>query len=235
MTLGMSDFIFAPPAPASLPVIGQDRRFPVGRIFCVGRNYAAHAAEMGSEVDREAPFYFLKSLHAVQQGGGTMPYPPGTSDLHHEIELVVAIGAPAFRVTPAQAGAAIWGYGAGLDLTRRDLQAKAKAMQRSWDLGKNFEGAAVLAPLTPARDFRPGGQRIHLAVNGVTRQDSAISDMVWSIPEIIADLSLYYHLAPGDLIMTGTPAGVGALLPGDRVTGGVEGLVPVDLTIGPAE
>ena len=156
MTLGMSDFIFAPPAPASLPVIGQDRRFPVGRIFCVGRNYAAHAAEMGSEVDREAPFYFLKSLHAVQQGGGTMPYPPGTSDLHHEIELVVAIGAPAFRVTPAQAGAAIWGYGAGLDLTRRDLQAKAKAMQRPCAVSPMRMGRRKLVLLSMVVVASPG-------------------------------------------------------------------------------
>ena len=231
----MVDYLLPLPPVMSLPVIGREGRFPVGRIFCVGRNYAAHAAEMGNEVDREAPFYFLKSPHAVQQSGTVLAYPPGTEDLHHEIELVVAIGAPAFRVTPAQAGAAIWGYGAGLDLTRRDLQAKAKAMQRSWDLGKNFEGAAVLAPLTPARDFRPGGQRIHLAVNGVTRQDSAISDMVWSIPEIIADLSQYYHLAPGDLILTGTPAGVGPVVTGDRLSGGIEGLAPVELRIGPAE
>ncbi|RCW88324.1 fumarylacetoacetate hydrolase family protein [Paracoccus lutimaris] len=231
----MAEYLFPAPRPASLPVIGQGLRFPVGRIFCVGRNYAAHAAEMGSEVDREAPFYFLKSSHAVRESGGILPYPPGTEDLHHEIEMVVAIGAPVFRATVNRAADAIWGYGAGLDLTRRDLQAKAKAMQRSWDLGKNFEGSAVLSALTPERDFHPANQRIHLEVNGATRQDSVISDMVWSIPEIIADLSHYYHLAAGDLIMTGTPAGVGALRPGDRVSGGITGLAPLELTIGPAE
>ncbi len=231
----MTRYLFPAPVPASLPVIGQPERFPVGRIFCVGRNYAAHAAEMGAEVDRGSPFYFLKSAHAVLESGSVLAYPPGTEDLHHEIEMVVAIGAPAFRVTADRAASAIWGYGAGLDLTRRDLQARAKAMQRSWDLGKNFEGSAVLSALTPAADFQPAGQRIHLDVNGTTRQDSVISDMVWSIPEIIADLSQYYHLAPGDLIMTGTPAGVGAVTSGDRLAGGIAGLAPVELTIGPAE
>lgn len=231
----MTRYLFPAPVPASLPVIGQPERFPVGRIFCVGRNYAAHAAEMGAEVDRGSPFYFLKSAHAVLESGSVLAYPPGTEDLHHEIEMVVAIGAPAFRVTADRAASAIWGYGAGLDLTRRDLQARAKAMQRSWDLGKNFEGSAVLSALTPAADFQPAGQRIHLDVNGTTRQDSVISDMVWSIPEIIADLSQYYHLAPGDLIMTGTPAGVGAVTSGDRLAGRIAGLAPVELTIGPAE
>lgn len=231
----MAEFLFPPPPPAALPVIGQQARFPVNRIFCVGRNYAAHAAEMGSEVDREAPFYFLKSAHAVRQSGATLPYPPGTRDLHHEIELVVALGAPAFRIGAGQAMAAVWGYGSGLDMTRRDLQAAAKDKRRPWDLGKNFEGAAVLSALTPARDFAPAAQRIHLQVNGTVRQEARISDMVWSIPELIADLSHYYHLAPGDLIMTGTPAGVGAVGAGDRLQGGVEGLAEVVLAIDPPE
>ncbi|UFM65753.1 fumarylacetoacetate hydrolase family protein [Paracoccus sp. MA] len=231
----MAEFLFPPPPPAALPVIGQQARFPVNRIFCVGRNYAAHAAEMGSEVDREAPFYFLKSAHAVRQSGATLAYPPGTRDLHHEIELVVALGAPAFRIGAGQAMAAVWGYGSGLDMTRRDLQAAAKDKRRPWDLGKNFEGAAVLSALTPARDFAPAAQRIHLQVNGTVRQEARISDMVWSIPELIADLSHYYHLAPGDLIMTGTPAGVGAVGAGDRLQGGVEGLAEVVLAIDPAE
>lgn len=235
MTLRMVEYLFPAPVPPSLPVTGRHQRFAVARIFCVGRNYAAHAAEMGAEVDREAPFYFLKSAHAVLESGAVLPYPPGTSDLHHEIEMVVAIGAPAFRIAADRAAQIVWGYGAGLDMTRRDLQAQAKARQRSWDLGKNFEGSAVLAALTPTQDFQPGGQRIHLDVNGATRQDSVISDMIWSIPEIIADLSQYYHLVPGDLIMTGTPAGVGAVLPGDRLAGGIAGLQPVELTIGPAQ
>lgn len=231
----MVGFLFPPPAVASLSVIGGVARFPVGRIFCVGRNYAEHAAEMGAEVDRAAPFYFLKSSHAVCESGATLPYPPGTGDLHHEIELVAAIGAPAFRIGADQATAAIWGYGSGLDMTRRDLQAAAKAKQRPWDVAKNFEGSAVLSALTPAQNFQPDAQCIHLKVNGVSRQDAVISDMVWPISELIADLSHYYHLAAGDLIMTGTPAGVGAVVAGDRLSGGVEGLAPVDLTIGPAE
>ncbi|KGJ02152.1 FAA hydrolase family protein [Paracoccus versutus] len=231
----MSEYLFPPPPPAALPVLGQDVRFPVNRIFCVGRNYAAHAAEMGAEVDREAPFYFLKSAHAVRQSGATLPYPPGTRDLHHEVELIVAIGAPAFRIAPAQAMAAVWGYGTGLDMTRRDLQGRAKDKRHPWDLAKNFEGAAVFSALTPARDFAPAAQRIRLEVNGTLRQDAPICDMVWSIPELVADLSQYYHLAPGDLIMTGTPAGVGAVAEGDRLAGRVEGLAEVELTIGAAE
>lgn len=231
----MTDYVIAPPPAADVAVEGTDARFPIRRVFCVGRNYAAHAAEMGAEVDREAPFYFLKSAHAVRQSGATLPYPPGTRDLHHEIELVVAIGAPAFRIAPARAMAAVWGYGTGLDMTRRDLQARAKDKRHPWDLGKNFEGAAVFSALTPARDFTPARQRIRLEVNGALRQDAPISDMVWSIPELIADLSHYYHLAPGDLIMTGTPAGVGAVAEGDRLAGEVEGLEPVELTIGPAQ
>lgn len=230
----MSRYLFPPPATVSLPVTGQEARFPVNRIFCVGRNYAAHAAEMGSEVDREAPFYFTKSARAVLESGATLPYPPGTRDLHHEIELVVAIGAPAFRVAPAQAMAAAWGYGAGLDMTRRDLQARAKAQQRPWSLGKDFEGSAVLAALTPAAGFAPAAQAIRLQVNGDPRQAARIDEMVWSVPELIADLSQYYHLVPGDIIMTGTPAGVGAVVAGDRLTGGVEGLAGVELRLGPA-
>jgi fumarylpyruvate hydrolase len=228
----MSAYLFDPPAIVSLPVTGQTGRFPVNRIFCVGRNYAAHAAEMGAEVDREAPFYFTKSARAVLESGAVLAYPPGTADLHHEIELVLALGTPAFRVAPARAMAAIWGYGAGLDMTRRDLQAKAKAGQRPWDLGKDFEGSAVLAALTPAADFTPAGQAIRLAVNGQPRQKARIDEMVWSIAELISDLSHYYHLAPGDLIMTGTPSGVGAVGPGDRLTGEVAGLAPVELTLG---
>ena len=230
MTLGMSDFIFAPPAPASLPVIGQDRRFPVGRIFCVGRNYAAHAAEMGSEVDREAPFYFLKSLHAVQQGGGSMPYPPGTSDLHHEIELVVAIGAPAFRVTPAQAGAAIWGYGAGLDLTRRDLQAEAKKAGRPWDAAKGFDQSAPCGPLTLGELPAPAGT-IGLTLNGVTKQSGTLDDMILNPRRIVEAAAQLWTLQPGDLIFTGTPSGVGPVVRGDRIVVTIEGLTPLSFEV----
>ncbi|MFT4011975.1 MAG: fumarylacetoacetate hydrolase family protein [Paracoccus sp. (in: a-proteobacteria)] len=234
----MSAFVLAPPVIPSLGVHNSRSRFPVNRIFCVGRNYAAHAAEMGSEVDREAPFYFLKSPHAVVESGpesaAVLAYPPGTSDLHHEIEMVVAIGLAGFRIAPGDALAHVWGYGSGLDMTRRDLQAKAKAKGRPWDLAKNFEGAAVLSDLQPAQG--PLGERaIRLRVNGALRQEAVLSDMVWSVPELVADLSKFYHLAPGDLIMTGTPAGVGAVVAGDRLEGGVEGLPQIRLDLAPAQ
>lgn len=229
----MTATIFPAPVPPTVPVSGEAAAFPVRRIFCVGRNYAAHAAEMGVEVDREAPFYFTKSAFSLA-GAGTLPYPPGTGDYHHEVELVVALGRPAFRIDPDEAMGCVWGYAVGLDMTRRDLQAVAKSKQRPWDLGKDVENSAVIGALTPAAAFQPGDQRITLHVNGEPRQDAPLSDMVWSIPELIADLSRYYHLQPGDLIYTGTPAGVGAVQPGDRLEARVEGLEPLDVAIGPA-
>lgn len=232
----MSDTLFPAPDWPSLPVAGSQARFPVRRIFCVGRNYAAHAAEMGNEVDRAAPFYFTKSPLAVVESGATVAYAPGTADLHHEMEFVVALGRPGFRVAAEAAMALVFGYAAGLDMTRRDLQASAKARQRPWDLAKDFEDSAVLAPITPAGNFGViGDQRITLSVNGAPRQEARLSDMVWSVSELIADLSRFYHLAPGDLIFTGTPAGVGAVGAGDRIRGEIDGLAPVHLTLGVAE
>ncbi len=229
----MTDYLFDTPKVRSVPVTGESAEYPVHRIFCVGRNYAAHAAEMGNEVDREAPFYFTKSPQAVLPTGATLPYPPGTSDLHHEMELVFVIGKPVFRASLDEASGAIYAYGCGLDMTRRDLQGQAKDKRRPWDLGKDFEGSAVLAPLTRASDLGPiGPQRIHLEVNGEVRQDAKLSDMIHGVAEIVSDLSKFYHLAPGDLIMTGTPAGVGAVVAGDQITGGIDGLVPISLTIG---
>ncbi len=223
------------PQPA-LPVLGEARIFPIRRIFCVGRNYASHAAEMGSEVDRKAPWYFTKSAHSMMPSGAVLPYPPGTGNFHHEVELVAAIGAPAFRVPADRADAAVFGYGTGLDMTRRDLQQAAKDNRRPWSLGKDLEGGAVLGALTRASDVAAiGPQRVHLAVNGTRRQDGLLSDQVWSVAEIIADLSRFYHLGPGDLIMTGTPAGVGPVEPGDRLLGQIDGLEAVAVTIGPAE
>jgi fumarylpyruvate hydrolase len=231
----MSQALFEIPANPVIAVRGEGPGYPVGRIFCVGRNYAAHAAEMGNVVDREAPFYFTKSPAAVAPSGSTIPYPPGTSDFHHEVELVLGIASPAFRATSGEAKAAIGFYGCGLDMTRRDLQAEAKAKQRPWDTGKDFENSAILAPLTRAGDFgEPGERRIFLKVNGALRQEGRLSDMVWSPVEIVRHLSTLYHLRPGDLIMTGTPAGVGALQPGDSLSGGVDGLDDVTVTIGPA-
>lgn len=232
----MTSLLFPAPQVRTIPVRGETGAYPVHRIFCVGRNYAAHAAEMGVEVDREAPFYFTKSVSAAAPSGATLPYPPGTDNFHYEMELVVAVGAPVFRCSPEQARQAVYGYCCGLDMTRRDLQLASRAKQRPWDTGKDVENSAVFAPITKAAGFGEiGDQRIHLAVNGETRQDARLSELIHSVPEIIADLSKYYHLAPGDLIMTGTPAGVGPVVAGDRIAGGIDGLDGVELTIGPAE
>lgn len=228
--------LFEVPATPLVPVKGETAGFPVHRIFCVGRNYAEHAAEMGHEVDREAPFYFTKPASAIVPSGSEIPYPPGTSNLHYEMEFVVAIGAPAFRVSVADADKVVFGYAAGLDMTRRDLQNAAKAKQRPWSLGKAFENSAVIGEITPKGDFGAvGPQRIWLTVGDAVKQDAHLSDMVWSVPEIISHLSQYYHLLPGDLIYTGTPAGVGPVVAGDRISGEIEGLSPIALVLGPAE
>lgn len=227
--------LFSVPASPLLPVEGLAEGFPVHRIFCVGRNYAAHAAEMGNTIDRAAPFYFTKPPTGLVLSGGIMTYPPGTEDCHHEIELVIAIGQPAFQVSAADAAGVIFGYAVGLDMTRRDLQQAAKDKQRPWDMGKSFEHSAGIGQITQAAEFAPAGQRIELTVNDTTRQEGELSDMVWSVPEIVSHLSRYYHLTPGDLIYTGTPSGVGPVLPGDRLVGTVEGLSPLTVAIGPAD
>lgn len=228
--------LFDIPQPMGLKVHGETALYPVGRIFCVGRNYVAHAQEMGGEVDREAPWYFCKTPTAAIPAGSTIPYPPGTQNYHHEMEFGFAIGAPVFRVSVENANAAIYGYFSALDMTRRDRQQDGKDHRRPWDFGKDFENAAVVSPMTKAADFGPvGDQRIHLEVNGEVRQDSTLADMVWNCEEIVSHLSNYYHLRPGDIILTGTPAGVGAVVAGDKITGGIDGLDPVALDIGPAE
>jgi fumarylpyruvate hydrolase len=221
----------AKPVPV-VPVTGETRSFPVYRIFCVGRNYADHAKEMGFEVDREAPWYFTKPAHAIVLPGAAIPYPPATSNFHYEMELVAAIGAPAFRISVEDALSTVYGYAAGLDMTRRDLQIAYREKQRPWDLGKAFENAAIISAITPAAKFAAlGPQRISLKVNGTVKQDAKLSDMVWSVPEIISHLSRFYHLEPGDLIYTGTPAGVGPVKPGDVLEGEIEGLAPLTLKI----
>lgn len=228
--------LFDLPERPSVPVRGSDARFPVHRVFCVGRNYAAHAREMGFSAEKDQPFFFTKTPSAICLSGSTIPYPPGTENCHYEMELVVAIGAPAFRVTEAQAPAAVLGYACGLDLTRRDLQFAARDLGRPWDFGKDFEHAAVIGPITPAADFVPAAsQRIALTQNGAVRQDATLAELIFTIPELIAYLSRFYHLQPGDLLYTGTPAGVGPIAPGDVLVGSVDGLEPVTLTIGPAE
>jgi fumarylpyruvate hydrolase len=226
-------FLFPPLDVKSIPVRGEKRRYPVKRIFCVGRNYVEHAREMGIPVDREKPFYFLKSVAHFQTTGRTIPYPGGTTNFHYEVELVVAIGRPIFNSDAAKARKAIYGYCVGLDMTRRDLQLSERAHQRPWDLGKDVEQSAVFSRITKVKDFGElGPQRIHLSLNGHAKQDARLSDLVWKVDEIIAHLSMFYHLGPGDLIMTGTPAGVGAVVPGDKIAGGIEGLDSITLKIG---
>jgi fumarylpyruvate hydrolase len=230
----MTRFVFEPAPAASLPVAGTDARVPVRRIFCVGRNYEDHAKEMGLAVDREKPFYFTKSPAAIALSGATIAYPPGTENYHYEMELVVVIGAPAFRVDKADALSKVYGYCCGLDMTRRDLQLSERGKQRPWDLGKDVEMSAVLGTVAPAASAgHPARGRIELRQNGEQRQSADLAQLVWSVPEIIAHLSGFYHLAPGDLIYTGTPAGVGPVKPGDRLEGSIEGVGQIAATVGP--
>ena len=232
----MTQYLFDPPALPSAPIRGRAERYPIQRIFCVGRNYEAHAREMGVAVDREAPFYFTKAPSAYVPSGTTVPYPPGTENYHYEMELVVAIGKPGFRVIEADAPAHVFGYACGLDMTRRDLQLKAREQRRPWDLGKDFEQSAVLSEIVPAdASGHPHKGKIELKVNGVIRQTSDLSLLIHPVAALISHLSRFYHLAPGDLIYTGTPEGVGAVVAGDRIEGSVEGVGEIALTVGPTE
>lgn len=227
---------FSAPKLQLLPIVGDDDMYPVSRIFCVGRNYVAHATEMGGEVDREAPWYFTKSAQALCQSNETVPYPSGTSNYHHEMELVIALGKPAFKVEQGRAMHAVFGYACGLDMTRRDRQQDGKDARRPWSLGKDIENGAVIGAITPKPDIGPlGPQRIILQVNREPRQDALLSDMVWSVDEIVSHLSQYYHLDAGDLIMTGTPAGVGPVVAGDVITGRIDGLTPIHHTLSKPE
>ena len=232
----MSNFVFPPAEIPSAAVRGTDARYAVRRIFCVGRNYADHAREMGSDPTREPPFYFTKPATALTPSGNTVPYPTETRNYHYEMELVLAIGAPVFKVTPEAAVAAIWGYAAGLDMTRRDLQAEAKAAGRPWDTAKGFDQSAILGEIVRVSDVgRLDKGAITLAVNGVQKQHGDLADMIWHQAEIVSNLSHLYRLHPGDLIYTGTPAGVGAVVPGDVLTGRIEGLGEITLTVGEPE
>jgi len=220
------------PQPA-LPVAGSDDLFPVRRIYCVGRNYAAHAREMGHDPDREPPFFFLKPADALVQDGGVAPYPPATSDLHHEIELVVAIGTGGRDIPEDRALAHVWGYAVGVDLTRRDLQAEAKKLGRPWDMGKGFDHSAPCSAIVPAeRIGHPSTGAITLTVNGAPRQSADVAQLIWSVPEVIAHLSRMVELFPGDLIYTGTPEGVAACARGDVLKGHVDGVGDLTVTIG---
>ncbi len=227
---------FPDPIFPQIPVTGSQDVYPLHRIFCVGRNYAEHAKEMGVEVDREAPFYFLKDAASYVPSGATVPYPAGTSNYHYEMEFVVAVGKRLWKASVEDARDAAFGFATGLDMTRRDLQLKARATGRPWDLGKNFEKSAVLSAITRADDYGAiGSQRIWLDVDGARRQEAQLSDLIWKVEEILSHLSHFYHLNPGDVIYTGTPAGVGAVEPGAVLTGGIDGLEGVELTIGEAE
>ena len=232
----MTSYLFPPAETPSLPIQGDARRYAVSRIFCVGRNYEDHAREMGHVVDREKPFYVSKSATTLRQDGDTINYPPGTTNFHFEAELVVAIGAPAFRIAAADALGAVFGYACGLDMTRRDLQLSERAKQRPWTLGKDVEASAPTSSIAPvARIGHPGDAALRLKQNGVVKQDSNISQLVWSVSELIAHLSGFYHLAPGDLIFTGTPAGVGPVAPGDLLEVEISGIANLTTRIGPAE
>jgi fumarylpyruvate hydrolase len=234
----MTTYLFPPPAVQSLPIRGQrEQRFPINRIFCVGRNYHAHAVEMGKPVDKsvERPFYFTKSPQTLVESGATVAYPPETNNYHFEMELVVAIGQPGFRVKAEDAHQIIYGYAAGLDMTRRDLQLVARDKGRPWDLGKDIEQGSVCSEIVPMEGVVIEQGALALEVNGATKQSSNVDKLIWNIREIIADLSLFYHLQPGDIIYTGTPEGVGPVVAGDRITGRVEGVAEVALNVGAAE
>ncbi len=225
-------YAFPPPAPAVVDIAGSAAHFPVHRIYCVGRNYAAHVREMGANPEREPPFFFSKPADAVVTGGAAVMYPARTADLHHEIELVVAIGKGGRDIARERALEHVFGYAVGIDLTRRDLQAEAKKNGKPWDTAKGFDQSAPIGAIHPvAVTGHPTHGRIWLDVNGTTRQQGDLSELIWSVPETIAELSTFFALAPGDLIFTGTPAGVGAVKPGDRLEGGVDGVGKVATTI----
>lgn len=230
------NYVFTPPPTPSVAVFGSEDRFPVRRIFCVGRNYAAHAREMGRDPDREPPFFFTKPADAVVDSGETVSYPPETENFQYEAELVVAIGKAGRDIAEADALSHVWGYAAGNDLTRRDLQLAARELGRPWDWGKAFDRSAVIGPLHPVQKtghLERGA--IRLTVNGETKQAADLADLIWSVPEIISILSRSMVLQPGDLIMTGTPAGVGPLAAGDVCTVAIERLGEISTTIGPRE
>jgi fumarylpyruvate hydrolase len=231
-SFGGLKYALEPPSVVSLPISETTLRFPVHRIFCIGRNYADHAREMGHNPDREPPFFFLKPTSAVQGPTENFRYPSASRDVHHEVELVVALGAGGRDISLTDAASCIFGYAVGLDMTRRDLQAEAKKLQRPWETGKAFDGSAPISAIRRADKVGDmSKRRISLTVNGTVRQMGSTADMIWSVQEIISYISRYFELTAGDLIMTGTPAGVGAVNIGDRLAADIEGLEPLRIEV----
>jgi fumarylpyruvate hydrolase len=232
----MVEYAFPAPPISSVPVAGTHVAFPVHRIYCVGRNYAAHAREMGFDPDREPPFFFCKPADAVVEDGATIPYSLATAALEHEIELVVAIGRAGTHITREAALEHVYGYATGIDLTRRDLQLAARDKGRPWDTGKAFDQSAPLSAIRRASDIgHPAAGAIWLKVNEETRQNADLNQLIWPVADVIAQLSQLFLLQPGDLVFTGTPAGVGPVRPGDRVSGGIAGVSEISIQIGPRD
>jgi fumarylpyruvate hydrolase len=231
-----TQYLWTPPLVQSVAVRGQTARLPINRLFFVGRNYHAHAVEMGKPVDKsvERPFYFTKAPQTLTPSGATVAYPPETANYHFEMELVLAIGTGGFRISQADAHEHIYGYACGLDMTRRDLQLVARDKGRPWDLGKDVENSSVCSEIVPMPGVVIDKADLSLSVNGQVKQHSNVDKLIWDIREIIADLSLFYHLQPGDLIYTGTPEGVGAVVSGDVIEGQIEGVGSLQLRVGPA-
>lgn len=231
----MTDYLFTPPVQPSLPVRGLDARFPVRRIFCVGRNYAEHVREMGRDPDRNPPFFFTKPADAIVPNGATIAYPTETENLHHEVELVAAIGVAGAGLAVGDALRHVMGYAVGNDLTRRDLQMKARDEGRPWDTGKAFDASAPMTEILRTDDIgHPETGRIWLDVDGARRQNGDLAQLIWKLDEIVAACSRLWRLEPGDLIMTGTPAGIGPVVPGQTMTAGIDGFPDLVTPIGPA-
>lgn len=228
----MTQYTFTPPAETLIPVLGSAAKFPVRRVYCVGRNYAEHAREMGSDPNREPPFFFSKPRDALVPGGGHVPFPPATNNLQHEVELVVAIGKAGSDIPEADALSHVYGYATGIDFTRRDLQTLAREKQHPWELGKGMDHGAPISAIVPLTHSMPAADAaIWLKVNGEPRQSSRLNQMTWNVAEIINRLSHFFALAPGDLIYTGTPGGVSTVRAGDSLACGIDGLPALELTL----
>lgn len=228
----MTQYAITPPTESLIPVVGSDTCFPVRRIYCVGRNYAEHAREMGADPNREPPFFFSKPRDAVVPGGGNVPFPPATSNLQHEVELVVALGKGGLNIPEAKALSHVYGYATGIDFTRRDLQTLAREKQHPWELGKGMDKGAPISAIVPVSTGTPATDAaIWLKVNGEPRQTSRLNQMTWNVAEVISRLSQYFELAPGDLIFTGTPGGVSTVLRGDSLVCGIDGLPELAVTL----